>query len=91
MIEVPAITALLWYPIETAPKDGTRILLAWPNGDIAIGAWMDIAVEPDPNDPDDTWGRIVGWSDDGRGINWIDPHPSHWMPLPGSPFRRVAS
>jgi hypothetical protein len=28
-----------WQPIETAPKDGTRILVCFQGDDVAIGQW----------------------------------------------------
>ena len=70
-----------WQPIETAPKDGTRILLT--NGtDVSIGAyewcsgfygaWTN---EYDPQ-PTDGPGAIAGW--------WTE-NPSYWMPLPAPP------
>lgn len=59
-----------WQPIETAPKDGTDILLSGPHSNHGwviksarfwIGSW---------------------WSNGNRGIG---PDPSHWMPLPAPP------
>src|SRR5262249_57189843 len=32
-----------WQPIETAPKDGTRILL-WDTDEVVIGKWDDISM-----------------------------------------------
>lgn len=75
-----------WRPIETAPKDGTSVLL-----------WM----EPDgeqygePVEPCAVKGYYVVWSQrmkerDGMrdGWSWYGParcHPTHWRPLPAGP------
>lgn len=63
-----------WQPIETAPKDGTTILLWSPRmqwekqKNIAIMAyWSD-----------------CGWYD-GHGGGWGGRAFSHWMPLPEPP------
>lgn len=60
-----------WQPIETAPKDGTLILLYPTNGDgqISTGYWWEHA---------NCWGAGGGWFDDGE--------VSHWMPLPEPPI-----
>jgi len=61
----------MWQPIETAPKDGSSILL-W-NGDfVASGAW-----EPWPVD-----GHIMHRATD---HDWTCDDPTHWMPLPDPP------
>lgn len=66
-----------WQDISTAPKDGTRILLAgMPYGPtIRCGCWG--------------IGRYLGRK---RGYEpgWTDTpghtfHPTHWMPLPAPP------
>jgi hypothetical protein len=70
-------------PIETAPKDGTRILL-WG------GAALDEAF-PDQYEPGWHIGYWEGefWSDDmGRG--WIF-EATHWMLLPASPVTATPS
>ena len=61
-----------WKPIDTAPKDGTEILLYWARearrngvGSIVICAW----------DGED-------WVDE-DGYSFWDP--THWMPLPTPP------
>lgn len=62
-----------WQPIETAPKDGTRVLL-WGNGFLVmIGAWLEHTgmayLQP-------TW-----WS---NGVPIVPP-PTHWQHLPSAP------
>ena len=67
---------LTWRPIETAPKDGTRILLAKIVGhpDHATALW---------------WASIGHWSS--KWNNWndgIEPSgfvpPTHWLPISAS-------
>ena len=67
-----------WQPIETAPKDGTVILLfvaPWVvagyfdlDEDVYPWVWMDL----------DASGSLNGSRDDGT-------RPAHWMPLPEPP------
>jgi phage FluMu protein Com len=60
-----------WQPIETAPKDGTEVLLCDARfEDAAVGAAMFIA---------GAW-RCY-YPHDG-GIESVWPSPTHWMPLP---------
>jgi hypothetical protein len=67
-----------WQPIETAPKDGTAILVcsAWtmPDGLYRVG-WI-----ADGFFDGGHW--LFGWLD-------LDPEeyspPTHWMPLPAPP------
>jgi hypothetical protein len=65
-----------WQPIETAPKDGNRILVSG-NTDIATteftnGRWV---LSP------------IAWDGDGEtgGIADLEFVPTHWMPLPEPP------
>lgn len=65
-----------WKPIETAPKDGTEIL-AW-NGESVQQSWWDDTVYRQ--------GKWCIWRDAKLGhIYWLDPVPTHWMPLPLPP------
>lgn len=63
-----------WMPIETAPKDRTRIILATIGGHVTVGHWLDNSNTSWP------W---QGWSTD-RGPFAIDG-VTHWMPLPSPP------
>lgn len=70
----------LWQPIETAPKDGTQILVCGGTygcdyvpyefsgtfKGVACAVW----------DEDD----YESWSEAGERPNWY--RPTHWMPLP---------
>lgn len=66
-----------WQPIETAPKDGTQVLLIRWVPDTRRHGWMDI----------DRWAT----KEEGRG--WVgfgsfNPEfwpATHWMPLPAPP------
>lgn len=65
-----------WQPIETAPKDGTDILVCCthnlPNGDWCTIQWVDWAVN------DDHWPVYRSRID-------VPFAPTHWMPLPEAP------
>jgi len=74
-----------WQPIETAPKDGTRILI-WSH--YAIIAWWvtDYTNTRDDEHFDGVW--LVYQGDD----PWYDEYlnlgaPTHWTPLPSAPTK----
>lgn len=60
-----AATAVAWQPIETAPRDGTRILIYSPRIGIESGEWHQ-RMHPR--------GWAAGSTDRPRA-------PTHWMPL----------
>jgi hypothetical protein len=71
-----------WQPIETAPKDGTRVLAFWPNifghgNATQTESWFG------PRAAD--WGEACWQS----AFEWDDGHntPTHWMPLPAPPVQ----
>ena len=71
---LPVIERAKWQPIETAPKDGTSILLFAsdypPLSYMGVGQWAFA-------DPD--LGFVEGWF-------WpFAIRPTHWMPLPVPP------
>jgi hypothetical protein len=61
-----------WQPIETAPKDGTRVLLCEADqpSEVALGWYLEGA-----------------WRDFGdTGCNGFEDYaPTHWMPVPMKP------
>ena len=65
-----------WQPIETAPKDGTRVWL-WNGYRRAIGWYSHY------EDSSSGWHRqaLIG---EPLGLRDIAPE-THWMPLPGPP------
>lgn len=65
----------MWEPIETAPKDGTSILVYEET------EWPEIFVAYHKND---SW----GWTKEGNfgeDGDYFNHSPSHWMPLPNPP------
>lgn len=70
-----------WQPIDTAPKDGTPILL-WDaeSKSVNVGYWLDRYTQPFHAL---VRGEDANWCDDG-GANPIF-NATHWMPLPDPP------
>ena len=72
-----------WQPIETAPKDGTKILLGgtqYPNTEqdiTRIGRWYHTGYSVPDN------GTFI--LDVGNNTRIEGTFPTHWMPLPEPP------
>jgi hypothetical protein len=87
-IEMKDRAEAAWQPIETAPKDGTLIMIWWlplrydgsllhPEKELAAGHIMDgIRYDADLQ----TWMRGGTYADYRNNIK-----PTHWMPLPAPP------
>ena len=75
-----------WQPIETAPKDGSRMLLA-KFGWALVAPITAFSAETGPKEHRLWWGVVGFWSD--LWLNWndgVEPSglagPTHWMPIP---------
>jgi hypothetical protein len=67
-----------WQPIETAPRDGTSVLLF--DGEIHEGFWDEVDFNEFSGTP------VMSWNY--GNLSWIDDTnfwPTHWMPLPSPP------
>lgn len=80
-----------WQPIETAPKDGTVIMLYSKRDGVATGAWCS-EVREDWQQIDATTKKLNGVEDlsqwHGTAANGVciwSGHITHWMPLPPAP------
>ena len=64
---------MTWHPLETAPKDGTRVLLYYPadDGEPAFG---DVMSCDESNEVGRDFEFMIGGVD-----------PTHWQPLPDPP------
>ena len=72
-----------WQPIETAPKDGTEVLVMYVHIDTQIvhnGFYMH-----DEDDPKETgwWSYYQSECSRIKLDEWMTP--THWMPLPAAP------
>ena len=63
-----------WQPIETAPKDGTKILI-WGRGGARVVRWSLGPYNRKTRRYDEDWadGGMFGFE------------PTHWQPLPAPP------
>jgi hypothetical protein len=81
-----------WQPIETAPKDGTEVLV-WCDEGLDIASWSN----EEPDGPD-SMGHDAGWwgtrqpMDPGRHTGNpeyyrdAENQPWAWMPAPAAPY-----
>lgn len=82
-----------WQPIETAPKDGTPILI-WIRDRLYEAMWCEHRFKPssyigEDADEDGWWG--IRWAEiDSYGVS-PDEMPTHWMPLPNPPAHPTPS
>jgi len=75
-----------WQGIESAPMDGTRVLL-FRAGEQYVGRWYQlygtwgVAAQREPGD----WGPFTDIGSCGMGAVTFWEGPSHWQPLPTPP------
>ena len=71
-------------PIETAPKDGTEILLLFTHDGAIQGSWF-VGKRPNGTVYAQRW-NVIALPSHGCGCcSSDDDNPTHWMPLPESP------
>jgi hypothetical protein len=73
---------MTWQPIETAPKDGTHVLVyppTWNNKKASIAAWSDDNCAKNPRP---FWKRD---DDLGQVSRSRSCETTHWMPMPEPP------
>lgn len=68
-----------WRPISTAPKDETWILGYDPDGPRESNVWLLHWITPNPPPAAGFWACD----------EWLEWHPTHWMPLPTPPGSEV--
>jgi hypothetical protein len=82
-------SAMRWETINTAPRDGTTIMLWW-GGDCAPLARWELRFEGDEVMPAES---LHGWHLQGErhhigNAGWLiyddDPQPTHWCHVPGT-------
>lgn len=86
---LPMLVRAEWQPIETAPKDGTRILIAGGT------YYYDASEMPDQEftSADTAYWRNGGWCG-GYGSEYNGEYwhkPTHWQPLPAPPATAIRS
>lgn len=72
----------MWQPIETAPRDGTPILVYSPGHDQSDPTNIIVAKFED-YEGETWWAFCENVLADIAGQ--VDPEPTHWMPLPEPP------
>ena len=69
-----------WLPIETAPRDETRVLVGWADdGHSVVIAFYGPKYSAHGVNYGNSWGHGIGWQ------HQFHKPPTHWMPLPDPP------
>lgn len=72
-----------WQPIDTAPKDGSMVMLYRPDAiewaKVCIGKYDDNRYHKKPNP---YWALCLHIGGRNQARQWS---PTHWMPLPDAP------
>jgi hypothetical protein len=76
---------MTWRPFNTAPHDGTEILVYRPDAGVFMAWYVSPAdilhmENPSEDDQEESW-----WSYDGVNHLVGAEEPTHWMPLPAAP------
>jgi hypothetical protein len=68
-----------WQPIETAPRDGTPVVLLWGSGSIHSGHFAHTQHYEN--------GKLTREAEHWTGNPWFSTGstPTHWMPRPPEP------
>jgi len=89
----PQATEPAWRPIESAPKDGRKIIVTYANRNglkrTVMACWLtdEAAAETDTDDVglEEGWYECIDNWNDYTEIAIHEGEPSHWMPLPSPP------
>ena len=76
----------MWNPIETAPKDGTKILVWTHHDDVEVSEWYVMNHDVYELNDDDTYTKRTELIHAG----WNSNTPTHWQPLPEPPSEELA-
>ncbi|MGB6230739.1 MAG: hypothetical protein WBF53_11515 [Litorimonas sp.] len=76
------LDAVEWRPIETAPKDGTRILTCRPGAVPAVSFWQTHFGESRFGEDPETFMEQAHFEEYWQACDY---QPTHWRPLPQPP------
>ena len=74
---------MTWQPIETAPKDGTQVILFLPQ--YPHHAWLGYFIDAEDFKYGKSVRRRQEWVAVGPMISLPNPQPTHWMEMPNPP------
>ena len=79
-----ALEKMQWQPIETAPRDGTRVLLV-TKYKLVCEAFYSTPEKHIKGGSPPQYGWCTSYNEDDPFYNSYEENPTHWMPLPTPP------